>query len=129
MAAKSTNRRLFIAIGILVVLVGLCVYFYFDPSDSAFFPKCAFFSMTGYKCPGCGSQRAIHAMLHGDALGAIRYNAMLLPAIPVVVLLFVAEFNSERWPRFYSKVNSRWMIWGCFIMVTAWWIGRNIADW
>ena len=74
--------------------------------------------MTGYKCPGCGSQRAIHAMLHGDALGAIRYNAMLLPAIPVVVLLFVAEFNRERW-----------MIWGCFIMVTAWWIGRNIADW
>ena len=30
-------------------------------------------------CPGCGGTRAVHALLHGHPLKALRYNAILLP--------------------------------------------------
>lgn len=104
----------------------LCVYFYFDPGDSVFFPKCPFLVLTGWQCPGCGSQRAVHALLHGDVAGAWGYNALLVVAIVPVGILLAAEMLRKRRPRFYHAVNSQWSIWGCFIVITAWWIGRNI---
>ena len=34
--------------------VALLVLGLFDPSVSAFFPKCPFLLLTGLQCPGCG---------------------------------------------------------------------------
>ena len=52
-----------------------------DPSDTTSgvpFPKCLFFSLTGLQCPGCGSQRALHSLLHLDLVAALRYNAYMV---------------------------------------------------
>ena len=53
-----------ILLGILAVSVLALIYYKFNPSDIAIFPKCPFLLLTGLKCPGCGSQRAIHSLLH-----------------------------------------------------------------
>src|SRR5688572_26415576 len=51
-----------------VAIVGSLLYFYVNPSTSVLFPRCLFFSITSLHCPGCGSQRAIHELLHGNIL-------------------------------------------------------------
>jgi hypothetical protein len=55
-----------------------------DPAANSFFPPCPFRALTGWLCPGCGSTRAMHALLHGHLIEALRLNAFAVAAVPVV---------------------------------------------
>ncbi|MCC8070713.1 MAG: DUF2752 domain-containing protein [Bacteroidales bacterium] len=111
-------------IAVLMVLVG-AIYFTLSPS-SGLYPRCLFKAATGWDCPGCGSQRAIHALLHGDIAEAWRMNAFMVASLPLVVLLAIGEIWRKRWPRFYGRVNSPTIIYSVAIAIVAWWIGRNV---
>jgi Protein of unknown function (DUF2752) len=63
--------------------VGAAVLFFFNPSESSFYPVCLFHSMTGLQCPGCGSLRAMHQLLHGHLAPAFRLNALLTVSLPL----------------------------------------------
>ena len=57
------------------------IFFYrhFNPADaSSHAPRCILRAVSGYDCPGCGSQRAFHAMLNGNIAEAWNHNG---PAI------------------------------------------------
>ena len=108
-----------------VVIIILCVYFYFDPAEFPF-PKCTFYTLTGWECPGCGIQRAVHALLHGNINIAWHYNPFIFFVIPVLIVLYVAEFLKEKYPRFYLMVNSRFSALCCGLIIVLWWILRNI---
>lgn len=112
----------------LLLVLGL-VYYALDPSSSTLFPRCTFLSLTGYKCPGCGSQRAVHALLHGDLVAAFRYNALLLIAIPWIALCLFAESRRTRNPRLYARLNAPLLILLFLAMVLIWWLLRNIFNW
>ena len=60
-----------------------------DPSDRAVFPACPFRALTGLWCPGCGLTRATHHLMHGDVLGALRFNALLPFVLALITLLWV----------------------------------------
>ena len=109
-----------------VVVAGVVIYSTFDPSASRWFPRCPFLMLTGLKCPGCGTQRAIHALLHGDVLSALHFNALLPVSIPLLLLYGYAELVRTRKPRFYNRVNSVSAILAVLIVVIVWWIVRNI---
>ena len=64
------NKKITMIVIAVALAVMAVVYFVFDPTTTRLFPKCAFYALTGFKCPGCGSQRAIHALLHADVLAA-----------------------------------------------------------
>lgn len=120
-----------ITVGVIVAVLAvtlIVIYGSVNP-ENKFFPKCFFWVVTGLKCPGCGSQRAIHALLNGDIGGAWGYNAMMVLFIPVVVVMGVASLVRLRNPRLYNFVNSRWVIWAVFIIVVGWGIVRNIFGW
>jgi hypothetical protein len=53
-------------------------------------PRCPFKMLTGWSCPGCGSTRMLHELLHGDIAGAARYNIVALLMTPVLVWSWVA---------------------------------------
>lgn len=110
----------FVAVAVLFVIYGM-----FDPC-LPLFPKCPFKLLTGFDCPGCGSQRAIHALLNGHIAEAWRYNAMLLVMIPVITLLFVAQLMRNKHPKLYNTLNSRMAIMATLVVVVGWWIFRNI---
>lgn len=112
----------------LLLVLGL-VYYALDPSSSTLFPRCTFLSLTSYKCPGCGSQRAVHALLHGDLAAAFRYNALLLIAIPWIALCLFAESRRTCNPRLYARLNAPLLIWLFLAMVLIWWLLRNIFNW
>ena len=120
--------RRWIIYGAVVALAVLAaaVYFTFDPSQAGFFPRCTFLTVTGYKCPGCGSQRALHALLHGDILAAWHYNAGLLVAIPIVAVYLVGELKRTTWSRYYRAISRPWIVYALLAAIILWWIGRNI---
>lgn len=123
------RRTLVIALVVAVLLVLGFIYYALDPTASAVFPRCTFLSLTGYKCPGCGSQRAIHALLHGDVVGAFRYNALLLVAFPWIALCLYAEGQRIRNPRLYARLNAPLLIWLFLAILLLWWLLRNIFNW
>jgi hypothetical protein len=65
----------------LVMVVG--AVFIFDPAKTFLFPPCMFHELTGLDCPGCGSTRAFHQLVHGHLLAAVRYNAMFVASVPL----------------------------------------------
>lgn len=123
------HRTLIITLVVALLLVFGFIYYALDPASSQLFPQCLFFSLTGYKCPGCGSQRAIHALLNGDVVGAFRYNALLLIAVPWIALCLFAETQRMRRPRLYARLNAPLLIWLFLIVVILWWLLRNIFNW
>ena len=123
------QRRWWVGAGIVAMLViAAVIYYVYDPATTPF-PRCPFLVLTGWECPGCGSQRAIHSLLHLDFAAAWRYNAMLVLSIPYVVLLVVAEWlGRRRQSRLYRVLNSEVLIWSYFALVVAWWILRNVIN-
>ena len=122
-------RALVVLLAIAVLLVLGIIYYALDPTSSALFPRCSFLELTGYKCPGCGSQRAIHALMHGDVLGAFKYNALLLIAIPWIALCLYSETQRTRNPRLYARINAPMLMWLFLVLTVLWWLLRNIFNW
>ena len=123
------RRTLIVILAIAALMVFGFIYYAVDPTSSALFPQCGFLTLTGYKCPGCGSQRAIHALLNGDVATAFRYNAMLFIAVPWILLCLFAETQRVRNPRLYARLHPPVLIWLFLAMLLAWWLLRNIFNW
>jgi hypothetical protein len=56
----------------------------FDPATSGIFPPCPIRYLTGLYCPGCGSLRAMHALLHGELARAWAMNPLMIVMLPFV---------------------------------------------
>lgn len=86
-------RKTYFPLMIWGTLIILCVllYFFFDPNQQAWMPKCPLRLLTGWNCPACGLQRATHALLHGRFVEALTYNYFIVIFLPYLLLLFVAE--------------------------------------
>ena len=123
------RRTLIVILAIAALMVFGFIYYAVDPTSSALFPQCGFLTLTGYKCPGCGSQRAIHALLNGDVAAAFRHNAMLFIAVPWILLCLFAETQRVRHPRLYARLHPPVLIWLFLAMLLAWWLLRNIFNW
>ena len=119
-------RKAAIIAGIAGIILLLAVYTVFDPSETAFFPKCPFFWLTGLTCPGCGSQRAMHQLLTLHFGEAFRYNAFMVIAIPLILFLLVAELFRDRWPRLNRLGSSPTLSWSILAAVLLWWLLRNL---
>lgn len=111
--------------GVAIIIVIFVIYFIFDPSESGFAPKCMLHALTGFECPGCGSQRMLHALLHGDLAAAWRYNAFLLLMMPVFAVMLAASATRTRFPKFYAAVNSPVAIIIISLALVGWTIFRN----
>ena len=111
---------------IILCLVGLSCfilfYYFIDPTHSHLTPKCPFWLMTGYYCPGCGSQRAVHAFLKGHIWEGIQYNYLLLPSLVYIVLLTVAPKGGK----LIQSLTSSTACWVIFAVFMAWWVVRNL---
>ena len=110
----------------LAVGMGVFIYANYNPSESAYFPKCIFYSLTGLKCPGCGSQRCIHSLLKGELAAALHYNAFFVANIPILAILLVGEALRLRRSDIYLRIYRTSYIWAYLALTMAWWIGRNL---
>ena len=98
---KKKFKRIYIGIAFIIAIVaGIYLYSHFNPEEYRFFPKCPVYLLTGYKCPGCGSQRAFYHLFHGDIKAAFTYNPLMLLIVPYVLTGIYLEY-------FVNKANTR----------------------
>ncbi len=123
-------RKPLLKIVILCGVLGLIwIYKSFDPSsDSTYFPPCPVYSLSGWKCPGCGSQRAAHALLNGELGSAWSFNPLFVLVLPYLVIAGLAEYGGIHLlgKKGSAFLNSRWVIWSFFIIIILYWILRNL---
>jgi hypothetical protein len=109
-----------------LIIAGAAYLFFFEPGKSGFFPGCPFRLLTGFTCPGCGTTRALHQILHGHFDTAFTLNPLLLLAIPFILSALIR----------YSVIVMRGgvprpnalpapYIYAIFFIILSFWIFRN----
>lgn len=115
----------------LLVAGAAALYFAVDPRASELVPKCPWMALTGWKCPGCGSQRAIYHILHGEIYAAIVENPLLMLFLPYVALgIYLEYFGGQgRFPRLRDRLFGVRAIVVVGVIIVAFGVARNVAGW
>ena len=115
---------------ILIVILFTCgaVLYWFNPSQSMLMPKCAFKMLTGWDCPGCGIQRAVHAFVHGRFAEAISYNYFLAYSVPYLLSFLVVWVAPDyRWSgKLKAFIEDRRVVYFYIITYFIWLVVRNL---
>jgi hypothetical protein len=119
-ASNSTKigfpaSRMLLLGAIALCALGALVYFAIDPTQVAIFPACTFHSITGLDCPGCGAQRALHQLLHGNIIAALRLNVMFVLSLPLAAW-YGPRLISRSFQRLPSGAPPRWL----WFYIAAW---------
>lgn len=109
------------------IVLATVILYYFNPADSQLYPSSPFRTLTGLYCPGCGSLRGIHQLLHGHFLAALDLNPLMVLTAPYLIYSFISYTSSvilgTTIPQVYIK--SAWI--KLFLkVVLAYWVLRNI---
>jgi len=111
--------------GVMTVLGGL-ILFLFDPTRYPFYPVCAFHQVTGLLCPGCGSLRAMHQLLHGNLATAFHFNPLLVVTLPIAAAYFAYCYSRRAtFSEPFHAVHGKWW-WVFFVLALAFTVWRNI---
>ncbi len=112
---------------IAVAAAGLAVVYLFDPRQPGLYPVCPFFGLTGCYCPGCGTLRSLHQLMHGNFIAAAGYNPYAMLALPVAAYSFATgalrAYGLPAPPRLF--VPAGW-IWALLAAILAFWLLRNL---
>jgi len=122
------TRNQQIGVGVtLGVMALLGMVFVINPVNNPLLPPCLFHRLTGLYCPGCGSTRAIHHLLHGQWQEALRLNALVTILGPLLVGGLAWERLSRRSVRPWSfNQLSPTLVWALVGVVLLFGIVRNI---
>ena len=120
------SRRLTTLVIWLSLAIGATYLFIFEPGKSGFFPACPFRALTGFTCPGCGSTRGLHRLLHGDVVGAFEFNPLLVLSLPFLLYALLryttAAVRGRPLPKHHVEAKYIWML---FAVIMSFWVFRN----
>jgi hypothetical protein len=122
---KRKPLRLLVGVGVPVLLlagVAFCRIFQTTP-------PCLFYELTGLYCPGCGSGRALLALLQGRFYAAFRYHPLLIlasPALAYALMKYYLAFVLGRDLLPLPKIRGRWFGIAVVAVVMGYWILRNL---
>ena len=111
-----------------IVSTALYFLYVFNPASSTFYVPCPFHALTGLYCPGCGSLRAIHQLLHGHMAAAFGLNPLMILSLPFLGYCFLSYcligIRGRSLPDVFVPPLSIWIYLG---VVLLFWIIRNIS--
>lgn len=120
---KKRVKNLFFVIIILAIL--LITYFFIYTYFPEFTFKCAFFEITGFKCPGCGITRMLSNFIELKFEEGYIYNIFLAGTLPIILIGAIYLGYSY----VYNKKAGKGFNILCFIyavLLIIWGIVRNI---
>lgn len=97
-------------------VVSLTVLHIVNPQEASWIPPCPFFAVTGLKCPGCGTLRGIHNLLHLRFRAAWELNPLMVVSIPLILALLA-------FPRLRRNVVLGWSL---LAVTLFYWVLRNL---
>ena len=109
------------------VLACGCLLYLADPAGSPCYPPCPVHYLTGLHCPGCGSLRAVHQLLHGHLAAALGLNPLMVFSLPLLAYAcVVGGFRRLGWSVLPRRRLPAWMIWSLLGLILAYWVLRNV---
>jgi hypothetical protein len=109
-------------------IAAACFLYVFDPARSALYAPCPFHLLTGLYCPGCGSLRALHQLLHGHLRTAWGLNPLLVVALPFLGYCFLSYvMGGLRGRSLLAFFVPAIVIWAFLGAVLVFWVLRNVA--
>jgi hypothetical protein len=111
---------------LLAAITAVAVLFVCNPATSGFYPFCPLHRLTGLLCPGCGSLRALHELLHGNVAVAFQLNSLLVISLPVLGV-FAARwlYQKFRGQPVARGISAR-TFWTGFVIVVLFGVFRNL---
>lgn len=111
--------------GFLLVGTAIVVYRIFDPVQTAWMLRCPTRQWFGLSCPLCGTQRAVHAALHGQWQLAWTYNRLLPPVLVRGALVWCAQYHAatRSWHEWFTSLRT-WIVYAVLLLV--WFVVRNL---
>lgn len=100
----STARRNANILAFAAAAAALLLY-RFPPQRYGFYPACPVYRYLHLYCPGCGSTRALSALLHGRFVEAVHYNPLFIVLLPLLVSFAAVAYwkaiarNEVKWPQ------------------------------
>ncbi len=101
MNTARRNANFFMLAGMAVA----ALLYRFPPDKYSFYPVCPVYRYLHLYCPGCGSTRALAALLHGRLVEAMHYNPLFVALVPILVVFAAVVYwkavvrNEIQWPQ------------------------------
>lgn len=120
------RRTLLLSLAVAAAAAFVALYTLVDPAAHDWMPRCLLLTLTGWRCPGCGSQRMLHALFTGHLAEAFGYNPFLFCLLPGLIWLIWLETQRRRRPELYAKVHHPAVILAVTAAILLWMVVRNI---
>jgi hypothetical protein len=115
---------------IFCIIAGVYLYAQYNPEDYSFFPQCPVYALTGYQCPGCGSQRAFYHLFHGHIQTAFLYNPLMIALAPYIILGVYLVFITDPMQPIAVRIRhiffGKWALFTLAVIVVGYTIIRNL---
>ncbi len=131
-ASTPSNRRrlahLTLTAALSFIALAALVLYRFPPAASSFYPICPVHEYLHLACPGCGTTRALAALLHGHLAEALHLNPLaILLVLPLVVI-----YGSVAYARAIRDRDFRWpqlptpALYAGIALMVAFTVARNL---
>jgi len=122
----NAGARLSTFVMLAAVLGAGAMAWFVNPAGTSWLPPCPLHAFTGLNCPGCGSTRALHFLVHGQLLAALHMNPLMVLAVPLIAYGLVCEVAALYGRRLRPISRSPWFAWGCAAVLIAFTVARNV---
>ena len=93
------------------------------PENASWLPGCPLHVVTGLHCPGCGTLRSLHQLVHGHLVAACLLNPLAVLAVPLVLYSLAVELSDRRLKPIFVSTRYSWVI---FVLLLMFGAARNI---
>ena len=126
--SESNNKKRWkFALITFTIIASAIVLYCYNPATTSLYPSSPFRALTGLYCPGCGTLRGLHQLLHGHLITAFGLNPLMVISLPFLICSYINYgFEAIKGkPLLKIFIPPQW-IWFLLQAIIAYWIVRNI---